>query len=425
MATEIIMPKVDMVMETGTFVEWLKKEGEQVEKGDSIFVMMTDKSAIEVEAPASGILAGLTAKPDDVLPVTTVVGYVLKPGESLPAGAAAPTAETKAGAPAAAADVAPVAAAPVAESKPAVSASEVRATPLARKMAKEMGIDLTQVSGSGPLGRIYRADLEKFQATSKTAAPAASAAAPKMAAPVVSAGSEIPLPNARIKERHALKGPRAIIAQRMTYSASTTPHIYETITVDMTELVHLRERILPVLQEQTNLKVSYTAILAYIVARELVKFPYMNSSFTGTEVIQWEDVHLGIATSLEDYLIVPVVHEAQAKDLKGIVVEMARLLDRARSRKLEPADMSGSTFTISNLGMFGIEQFTAIINPPEAAIMAVGKMLDTPVAVNGKVEIRPMMKITLAADHRIIDGAAVARFLSDLKSTMENPYLLL
>lgn len=430
MATPIIMPKVDMVMETGTFVEWLKKEGETVQKGDSIFVMLTDKSSIEVEAPATGILAGLTAKPDDVLPVTAVVGYILKPGEALPADAAAAVAPAAAK-PAAAENApaaAPVAVAttPVVEAKAPVAAGEVRATPLARKMAKDAGVDLAVVPGSGPKGRIYRADLENFLASnqSKPASTAAAAVAPqRAAAPVVPAGN-IPLPNARIKQRIPIKGPRAIIAERMLYSTSTTPHIYETISIDMTEVVRLRERILPVIQEQTGLKISYTAILAYIIARELTKFPFLNSSYNGNEVIQWEDVHLGIATALEDYLIVPVVHEAQAKDLKGIVVEMARLLDRARSRKLEPAEMSGSTFTISNLGMFNIEEFTAIINPPEAAILAVGKMMDTPVAINGKVEVRPMMKVTLGADHRIIDGATVARFLMDLKSTMENPYLL-
>jgi pyruvate dehydrogenase E2 component (dihydrolipoamide acetyltransferase) len=288
-----------------------------------------------------------------------------------------------------------------------------------------MGVDLTLVQGSGPKGRIYRADLERFVASNKGTAASAPTAAAKAQKPApVSAGS-IPLPNARVKERIPVKGVRTIIAERMAYSFSTTPHIYETVSIDMTEVVRLRERILPVLQEQTGLKVSYTAIMAYVVARELAKFPMLNSSFNGDEIVQWEDVNLGIATSLEDYLIVPVVKEAQTRDLKGTVVEMARLLDRARSHKLEPAEMSGSTFTISNLGMFGIEEFTAIINPPEAAILAVGKMMDTPVVINGKVEIKPIVKFTLGVDHRIIDGAMAAKFLADLKATMENPYLLI
>jgi pyruvate dehydrogenase E2 component (dihydrolipoamide acetyltransferase) len=166
-------------------------------------------------------------------------------------------------------------------------------------------------------------------------------------------------------------------------------------------------------------------ILAYAIARLLPRHPYLNSSFAGDEVLQWEDVHIGIATNLEDYLIVPVIREAQNRDLKSIMVELASLLEKARAKKLEPADMSGSTFTISNLGMYGIEEFTAIINPPESAILAVGKIIDTPVVVDGQMVVRPMMKLTLGADHRVNDGARVARFLGDLKAALENPYLLL
>ncbi len=180
-----------------------------------------------------------------------------------------------------------------------------------------------------------------------------------------------------------------------------------------------------VVLEHIGLKVSFTAILALAVARLLPKHPSLNSSFTGEEVIQWEDVNLGIATSLDEYLIVPVVRTAQEMNLESIVKEMSRLLDAARNKKLEPADMSGSTFTITNLGMFGIESFTAIINPPETAILAVGKMMDTPVVIDGQVVVRPIMNLTIAVDHRVNDGARAAKFLTELKSTLENPYLLI
>ncbi len=236
---------------------------------------------------------------------------------------------------------------------------------------------------------------------------------------------QIPLPNARIRERIPMKGIRTVIAQRMGYSWSGIPHIYESVNVNMEEIVRLRERVNQVVQEHTGLKVSYTAILALAVARLLPKHPFLNSSFTGEEVIQWEDVNLGIATSLDDYLIVPVVRSAQERNLEDIVKEMSRLLDAARSKKMEPADMSGSTFTITNLGMFGIESFTAIINPPETAILAVGKMVDTPVVIGGQVVIRPMMNLTIGVDHRVNDGARAAKFLTELKSILENPYLLL
>jgi pyruvate dehydrogenase E2 component (dihydrolipoamide acetyltransferase) len=233
------------------------------------------------------------------------------------------------------------------------------------------------------------------------------------------------LPNAKVRERIPLKGIRALIAQRMSYNAQTIPHIYETVNVDMTEMVHLREKVAPALLEATGQKVTYTAILVEAVARVLKQYPTLNSSLVGNEVVVWDDVHMGVATSLEDYLIVPVVRDSDKKDLKTIVEDMARLLAAARSHKLEPSEMSGSTFTISNLGMFGVESFTAIINSPETAILAVGKMQDMPVAVNGKVEVRPMMTLTIGVDHRVNDGAQAGKFLKELKNTLENPYLLL
>ncbi len=416
MATEIIMPKVDMVMETGTFMEWKKNEGDTVTKGEPLFVIMTDKAAIEAEAPESGILAGITAKPDDVIPVTTVIGYILAPGESLPEKAAAPAAaapaEAKPEAPAAAAAAKPATAAPAGD------LSQVRATPLARTVAREMNVDLTQVPGRGPRGRVHKADVLEFAASHKAAPAMVSVGAP-------AANVAVPLPDARIRQRISLKGPRSIIAQRLSYSWSSIPHIYETLSVDMSEVVRLREKVTPAIANATGQKVSYTAILAHAVARILSNHPALNSSFNGDEIIQWEDVHLGLATSLEDYLIVPVIREAQSKNLQSVVVEMARLLEAARAKRLQPNEMSGSTFTITNLGMFGIEQFTAIINPPESAILAVGKMMDTPVAVDGQVVVRPMMTLTLAVDHRVSDGAAAAKFLVELKNTLENPYLLL
>jgi len=425
------MPKVDMVMDNGTFVEWLKKEGDTVKKGESIFVLLTDKATIEAESPADGILAGLTAKNDDVIPVTTVIGYVLAPGEKLPEkapttqapAAAAPAAQAPTPMPAPVlvtpAPVAPPAPAPSEATAPLqtpASTSGVRATPLARAMAKEMGINLAQVPGRGPRGRIYKADIEDYWKQVPQAA---------FAAPTALPSQPVSLPNARVRERIPLKGIRGIIAQRMSYSYQTIPHIFETVTVDMTELVHLREKVAPALLEATGQKVTYTAILVQAVSRVLKHYPTLNSSLAGDEVVVWDDVHMGVATSLEDYLIVPVVRDADKKDLKTIVADMGRLLNAARSHKLEPAEMSGSTFTISNLGMFGVESFTAVINAPETAILAVGKMQDMPVAVEGKVEVRPMMALTIGVDHRVNDGALAGKFLKELKSTLENPYLLL
>lgn len=422
MATEIIMPKVDMVMETGTFVEWLKKEGERVSKGEPIFVIMTDKAAIEVEAPGDGILAGLNAQPDDVIPVTNVIGYILAEGESLPSPvspAPQPVAIPEKASENPQAGPAPTTVPPDTTKAIPSDETQLRATPLARNLAKEMGIDLGTITGRGPGGRIYKADV--LAASARKEPTPAIPAAPAPVAALVSPA----LPDAKIRERIALRGPRAIIAQRMTYSYTTIPHIYETLSVDMTETVRMREKINAAFQERGGQKVSYTAILAHAVARLLSRHPYLNSSLSGEEIILWEDVNLGIATSLEEYLIVPVIRQAQTMNLEAIATEMNRLLQAAHSKRLEPAEMTGSTFTISNLGMFGIESFTAIINPPETAILAVGKMIDTPQALDGQIVIRPMLQLTLALDHRVSDGARAARFLTDLKAVLEDPYLLI
>jgi pyruvate dehydrogenase E2 component (dihydrolipoamide acetyltransferase) len=430
MTTEVIMPKVDMVMETGTFVEWLKKEGEHVNKGDALFVITTDKAAIEVESPADGILAGVTAKIDDVIPVTEVIAYILAPGEVLPAKAA-PQPVAPLSAPSTVKAVAAVE--PVAAVSATAETGKVRVTPVARRLAQEMGVDLKQISGRGPRGRIHKADVLTFQQAQPSiehqSVPTAVQASSVSVSPLIPASASlsapIPLPDARQKQVVPISGPRKIIAERMAYSAFTAPHINLSLRVDMTEAIRLRERVLEPLQAQTGQRVSYTAILARAVATVLPRHPYLNASLSDGNIILWDDIHLGIATSVDENLIVPVIRDAQSRSLGQIVTALADLTERAKNRRLKPTEMTGSTFTISNLGMFGIESFNAIINPPEAAILAVGKMVDTPVAHEGQIVLRPMIEITACADHRVSDGATVARFLADLKTTMENPYLLI
>ncbi len=420
MAVEVILPKVDMVMESGTFLEWLKKDGQQVIKGEPLFTIETDKASIEVDAPATGILAGVRAKAGDVIPVSETIAYILAPGESQPpariidlttdsrdrvsSSAAAPVTV----------DQTPEGRIPTKLAIPgAVAQAKVRASPVARRMATELGIDLASLSGRGPRGRIQRADV--------VAASQMSPAFMASATPML----QIPLPEARRKEVIPLRGARKIIAQRMAYSAATAPHINLSMQVDMGEVTRMRTRLQAQIERTTGHHLSFTAILARMVAAVLPRHPFVNASLNGEEIICWEDVHLGIATSLKDYLIVPVIREAQTKSLAQIVTTLANLLERARSRRLVPAEMSGSTFTISNLGMFGIESFTAIINPPESAILAVGQIVQRQIIGEGGVTTRPMMNLTLSADHRVLDGVAAARFLADLKATLEDPYLLL
>jgi pyruvate dehydrogenase E2 component (dihydrolipoamide acetyltransferase) len=423
MATEVIIPKVDMVMENGTFVEWLKNEGDRVERGDPLFIIMTDKANIEVEAPASGILGGLRAKPDEVIPVAQIIAYILEPDEALPGKT-----EVSPG-PALVAEVAPPPPihleAPVTEGVVPPLASgvngKVRATPAARHLATHIGIDLRQVLGHGSGGRIHKHDVELFaeQQAVKVESLTVESLRPAVSTP------KIPLPEARRKEVIPLTGPRKIIAERLAYSAFTAPHINLSLQVDMSEATRLRSRVLEPIQQKTGQRLSFTAIIARAVASVLPRHPYLNASLHDDQVIVWEDIHLGIATNLEDYLIVPVIREAQDKNLEQMVSLLGDLLERARTKRLKPAEMSGSTFTISNLGMFGIESFTAIINPPEAAILAVGKIVDMPVKSGSGIELRPLMNLTISVDHRLVDGAAAARFLAELKDTLENPYLLI
>jgi pyruvate dehydrogenase E2 component (dihydrolipoamide acetyltransferase) len=426
-AIEVIMPKVDMVMETGTFVEWLKQEGERVNKGDPLFIISTDKANIEIESPGDGILSGLKAKINEVIPVTEIIAYLLAPGEALPTKTAPQPAVT-----AVATSVTTVAVQPMAAPVQTTEPGKVRATPLARRLAQERGLDLTQIAGRGPRGRIHKADVLSYQKPhpiEPVAAPAAASdgngSAPRTVQTPVTPSASIPLPDARRKQVVPVTGARKIISERMAYSAFTAPHINLSLRVDMTEAVRLRERVLEPIKAQTGQRVSYTAVLVRAVATVLPRHPYLNASLSDGNIILWEDIHLGIATSVEENLIVPVIREAQSKSLGQIVTAMADLTDRARNRRLTPSEMTGSTFTISNLGMFGIESFTAIINPPEAALLAVGKMIDTPVAHEGQIVLRPLMELTVSADHRVSDGATVARFLADLKNVLENPYLLI
>ncbi len=416
MATEVIMPKVDMVMEAGTFVEWLKDEGDQVEKGEPLFIVLTDKANIEIEAPASGILAGVRAQPEDVIPVTEVIAYILAPGEALPSETGAPTEVTRAEIPASAPPQRRVRS----ETMPAGSApgqGKVRATPAARRLASEVGVDLALVSGRGPRGRVHKEDVLAFAGQP----PPALEPRPAMMVPAL----EIPLPDARQKEVVPLSGPRQIIAERMAYGAMSAPHITLSLRVDMSEAARMRARMEEPVRQKTGHRLSFTAIMARAVASSLPGHPYLNASLHAENIILWEDVHLGIATSLDDYLIVPVIREAQRQSLEQIVSALGDLVERARAKRLMPTEMSGSTFTLSNLGMFGIESFTAIINPRESAILAVGKIEDTPVSRGDGIEVRPMMNLTLSADHRVVDGVAAARFLAELKATLENPYLLI
>ncbi len=435
MAIEMIMPKVDMDQETGTVVEWTKTDGQQVKEGETILVMETDKIAIDVEAPGTGILNGISAHPGDVIPIGTVIAYILEEGEEVPVVKAvtpAPEAEVKQVTAAPAGDVP---ATPVAKKMAevhgvdlskvapsgtggkvtkddvqsaitppaAVGGGQVIATPAARRIARISGVNLSLVQGSGPGGRIQASDVESFRPG--ISLPAASP---------VQSGESIPL-----------IGMRRTIAERLTASYQSIPHIQFTARVDMTNFINARKDYNDLALERGDEKVSVTAMLVKLVAMVIADHPMINSSLVEDSIILHQDINIGVAVALEKGLIVPVVKNANQKGISKIALETTDLVKRAREETLVGADVRGGTFTITNLGPFGVEQFNAIINPPEAGILAIGATTQEVIALDeGTIAVRPIMRFTLSADHRIIDGAVAARFIADLKTTFENPILM-
>ncbi|MCE1252979.1 MAG: 2-oxo acid dehydrogenase subunit E2 [Anaerolineae bacterium] len=442
MPIAVIMPKLEMSQETGLILAWKKKEGDMVNQGDALLEVETDKVSVDVEAVASGILAGVSAKEGESVPVTTVIAYLLQPGEtaaSIPAAgkAASAPAETVAATPAAApaaAEKSDVRATPLAARMAAVEGvdlksvtgsgpdgkivkadvaarledGKVRATPAARRVAREKGVDLESIHGSGPLGRVQEGDVTQYASASQviTAQDKAPAAA----------GEEQVIP---------LKGMRRTIAERLQASYQTAPHIQFTARVDLTRLNQSRKEMNERAKATGQSHVSVTGLLVKAVAWTLMRHPWINSSLKGDEIYLHNEANIGVAVALPDGLIVPVVKQAQNKQVGQIAAEVNDLSERARAGKLLPSDVSGGTFTISNLGPYGIEQFTAIINPGQTGILAVGASVQEAVVVDGQLQVRPVMRMTLAVDHRVIDGAVAAQFMADLKAVLETPMLML
>ncbi|WP_299024168.1 dihydrolipoamide acetyltransferase family protein [uncultured Thermanaerothrix sp.] len=465
MAHEVIMPKFGFTQETAEIVRWLKHEGDVVEQGEPIAEVTTDKVNMEVEAPASGILAGVRYQEGEVVPVTQVIAYILQPGEALPGGAPASAA---AGTPpqevafpaekpvegegvrvtpvaARLAEVAGVDPSQIQGSGPggrvtrkdveAYLASrqevegKVRAVPAARRLARELGVDLNQVAGSGPQGRIQSEDVQRAYATRAQTVATVPEIAPEVARPVAPAPSGetfgVQTPIAQVIP---LAGMRKVIAQRMQQSAQNAPHIHLEITVDATAAEALRARANQRLKEGQT-KVSLTAVIARACAWALTQHPRLNAWLANTpqgeQILIPAQVNLGIAVAVEEGLIVPVVRDAARKNLLQLAGEIGDLVERARGNRLRPEDVVEGTFTISNLGMLGIERFTAIINPPQVAILAVGSLRREVVAdAEGKIQVRPVFSLTLCADHRVVDGAVAARFLADLREALEQPEVM-
>ncbi len=398
MVVEVIMPKLGQTMEEGKIIKWLKKEGERVEKGEPLIEIETDKTILEVEARGSGVLRKILAREDDVVPVTKTIGYIAEEGEAiLEEAAPAPTAPTP---------KATVTKTPSME-KPKAKTARIKASPLAKKIAEEKGIDLSRVTGTGPGGRITKDDVLSHLASKAVTAPTLA-----------------PTPVEEL-EAIPMSGMRKAIARKMVYSKTNIPHFYVSTEVDMTEAAKMRQNLIPDIEAKTGVRLSFTHILIRSVAMALKEFPQINAIYDNENIKLVKDINVGIAVGLEEGLIVPVLKGADKMDLIKISSEASRLVAKAKEKRLREDEFVGGTFTISNMGAFDVDSFIAIINPPETAILAVGRTKEKPAVVEGTIEVRKMMTITLSADHRIVDGVLAARFLQRIKAILETPYNLL
>jgi pyruvate dehydrogenase E2 component (dihydrolipoamide acetyltransferase) len=412
MATEVIMPVLGLTMESGVIVEWMKQEGEPVAEGEVLFTVETDKSVMEVEAKASGVLLKILHGPGDSVPIQQAIAYIGAPGEKVPVAEAAVAWVASAGAGEQAAAVVPEASS---------RTDRIKASPKARKRAQGLGVRLDGIRGTGPGGRIVFADVEAALQTRTEAAAPAPARVAAEAAPALPAAAR----SKRELARTALTGIRKVAASRLAASASTIPHFYVTMEIDMTRAVDLRKEILAYGEARGLARVSFNDMLIKAAGMALRAFPPVNASLDGGAIVQYADVHVGFAVALDDGLVVPVVPNADQRSLFDIAGTTKALEEKAKTRGLAPDDYGFGTFTLSNLGMFGVDQFTAIINPPEAAILAVGRIRKQPVVLEEDVEVRSMMSVTLSSDHRLIDGATAAQFLARIRGILEQPLELL
>jgi pyruvate dehydrogenase E2 component (dihydrolipoyllysine-residue acetyltransferase) len=417
MAISVVMPALEMAQETGKLVSWKKKEGDPVKKGELLLEVETDKAVVEIEANGDGILGGVTAQAGAVVPVGQTIAWLLKPGETPPTSTAAvQTGRTGAAALQQPVVAAESAAGPQGDPLAVAAAANIRISPKARRLAKEHNVDITRIKGTGPGGEIVAEDV--LAATARAAA-ATAPAATHAAAASASAPAMVSAP----AELGALSSIGRIMAERTTQSWTTAPHFFVSRDVDCTELVAARRRFGPEVERSRGVKLTYTDLLTTIVAQTLRKHPRMNASWIGDTIKANADVNVGLAMAVTDAVVVGVLPRTDGMSLGDIAARRRDLTERARANKLQPADITGATFTISNLGMYNVDSFTAIIVPPQAGILAVGAMKDRLVPVMGGIATRPIMTVTLSCDHRVLDGARGAAFMHDLVEALQNPVL--
>ncbi|WP_243354365.1 dihydrolipoamide acetyltransferase family protein [Bacillus litorisediminis] len=439
MAKEIFMPKLSSTMEVGTLLQWFKEEGDPVSMGEPLFEIMTDKINIEVESYEDGFLLKKYFQADDEIPVNQIIGYIGQKNEQVPdesPGISSGDSEGEKSSESKKECLANV----------AITTDKVRATPAARRVSRENQIDLSLISGSGPNGRIQEKDVLQFLVQRdndvKMTPLAKKIAKSNQVDPDQITGSGA---NGKIVKddvtkvlasrgtdeqtasvlRKRLTGMRKVIGERMQLSVNTAPHVTLTSEIDMSKAKELRLQLLSTIEKQVGYRLSYTEIIVKAVGLVLSRHPSVNASLIDDEIVYNDEVNIGLAVAVEDGLLVPVLKNINTKGLAAITREAKEIGILARQQKLHPNQMKGSTFTISNLGMYAIDAFTPIINLPETAILGVGRIQDKPVVVNQAIEIRPMMTVSLSFDHRVIDGAPAAEFLTELKRVLEYPFELL
>ncbi|HEV2438661.1 MAG TPA: dihydrolipoamide acetyltransferase family protein [bacterium] len=417
MATEVVLPKLGLTQEEGTIVRWVKAEGSRVTRGEPLFEVLTDKATIEVEAPASGVLLRILVAEGATAPVATPIAVIGEPGEQPAAGLSSPAVPSRA--PGAAPRSAPAAGSrgcvPAASAvsagvsgMPAVQDGRLRVSPRARALASTHGIELRALRGSGPDGRIIERDVQQALDAGTPAGVSRPAASP--------AGTVPPAVSAKL---------RAVIARRMTESLQGTAQLTLTTDVDMAGAARLREEAGAELERRGGTRPTYTDLVVRAAAIALRDHPRLNARWAGDGVRLLPDIHVGVAVALDEGLVVPVIRNADRATLAEISAALRKLSERARGFRLTPEEMDGGTFTVTNLGTYGVDAFTPIINPPEAAVLGAGRVHRRPVAVGDRVEVRPVMVLSLTFDHRVVDGAPAAQFLQRVKHVLEHPYLLL
>jgi pyruvate dehydrogenase E2 component (dihydrolipoamide acetyltransferase) len=445
LAKEVIMPALGMAQETGTLIQWLKKSGDTVTKGEPLMEIETDKATVEIEAPATGILSNITAQAGDVIPVGQRIALILAPGES---GLSAPpqTQPTSASPQPTSSTLKPVSATPVAarlaaehnidltkikssggqvrkedvlafikneggrlalseaemmkNESPVVHSSRILASPKARRLAREHGIDITTIKGTGPNGAVLVSNLQSLISSPPTRSVQSSTP---------------PITNYQLPKMWR------VMVERLSQAWTTIPHFYLIREVNASRLMSWKEKA----QKNSTEKITYTDLLVKLTAAALKQYPRLNASWIDENIVLNSEINIGLAVAVEDGLLVPVIHRADELNLTQLATRRSEIVSRAKSNKLHLDDLTGGTFTISNLGMYGVDAFNAIVNPPQAAILAVSRIADRVVPVNGQPAIQPMLTLSLSCDHRVVDGARGAEFLQALADLIEEPLQLI